>query len=84
MPISITGSFSNYVAPRFAIQKEVRIRQIFLHTPLNDEEQAWLVEFREFCRTNDFKIPLFLEPMLLRIIWLAYRKWGDNIMSRRY
>ncbi|KAL8442125.1 hypothetical protein Emag_006630 [Eimeria magna] len=64
--------------------KEVRIRQIFFHTPLSDEEQQWLVEFREHCAQAGWKIPLFMEPMVLRIIWLAYRKWGDNIITRSF
>ncbi|KAL8444853.1 hypothetical protein Emed_006041 [Eimeria media] len=64
--------------------KEVRIRQVFFHTPLSDEEQQWLVEFREHCAQNNWKIPLFMEPMVLRIIWLAYRKWGDNIIQRSF
>ncbi|KAL8270637.1 hypothetical protein Esti_005458 [Eimeria stiedai] len=64
--------------------KEVRIRQIFFHTPLAEEEQQWLVEFREHCAQAGWRIPLFMEPMVLRIIWLAYRKWGDNIISRSF
>ncbi|OEH73644.1 CRAL trio domain-containing protein [Cyclospora cayetanensis] len=64
--------------------KEVRIRQIFFHTPLTPEEQQWLVEFREHCRKSNWQIPLFLEPMVLRIIWLAYRKWGDHIITRSF
>lgn len=63
--------------------KEVRIRQIFFHTQLTAEEQQWLGSFREHCAKSGWKIPLFLEPMVLRIIWLAYRKWGDNIITRR-
>lgn len=64
--------------------KEVRIRQIFMHTQLSEEDQRWLTEFREHCEKSDWKIPLFMEPMVLRIIWLAYRKWGDNIITRSF
>ncbi|CDJ58056.1 CRAL/TRIO domain-containing protein, putative [Eimeria maxima] len=64
--------------------KEVRIRQVFLHTALTAQEQQWLKEFRDYCTQENWPIPLFLEPMLLRIIWLAYRKWGDNIIARSF
>lgn len=64
--------------------KEVRIRQIFFHTALTDEEQSWMEEFRKHCKMSNWKIPLFLEPMVLRIIWLAYRKWGDHIITRSF
>ncbi|KAL8426814.1 hypothetical protein Efla_007141 [Eimeria flavescens] len=64
--------------------KEVRIRQVFFHTELSAEEQQWLIEFRKYCAKENFKIPVFLQSMILRIIWLAYRKWGDNIIHRSF
>ncbi|KAL8429440.1 hypothetical protein ACSSS7_006626 [Eimeria intestinalis] len=38
----------------------------------------------EHCAQAGWKIPFFMEPMVLRIIWLAYRKWGDNIITRSF
>lgn len=63
--------------------KEVRIRQIFFHTPLTDQEQHWLQLIRDYCRWKNFPIRPCLEPLLLRICYYAWRKYGDKDCFRR-
>lgn len=53
-------------------KKEVKIRQIFFHTPLSEEEQRWTAGLRDYCRWKKFPWRGMAEPYLLRI---AYFGW---------
>lgn len=56
----------------------MRIRQIFFHTLLTDQEHEWLRLIRQYCRWRNFPIRPCLEPLLLRICYYAWRKFGEK------
>lgn len=65
------------------LQKEVCIRQVFFHTPLSEEEQEWLQQFRQLCAEKKWAIPYFMEPQLLRVLWFCKRKFPDEAITKR-
>ncbi|PHJ23594.1 cral trio domain-containing protein [Cystoisospora suis] len=62
--------------------KEVCIRQVFFHTPLSEEEQEWLQQFRQLCVEKKWAIPYFMEPQLLRVLWFCKRKFPDDAIAK--
>lgn len=52
--------------------REVRIRQIFSHTELTEEEQKWVLELVDYCRWKKFPTRHLTYPHMMRI---AYYEW---------
>lgn len=55
--------------------KEVAVRQIFFHTPLEQKEKDWVRVLRE---QYTGKLPPEMEPFLLRLCYYNWRKFGEK------
>lgn len=64
--------------------KEVCIRQVFFHTPLSEDEQEWIAQFRALCVERNWAIPYFMEPQLLRVLWFCKRKYPDDALNKSF
>ncbi|OII77853.1 CRAL TRIO domain-containing protein [Cryptosporidium andersoni] len=61
---------------------EFKIRQIFLHVDLLENEIKLLDEFDNYCRSNDFEVPMELSPILLRILIFNKRRYPNNYIVK--
>ncbi|KAL7065803.1 CRAL/TRIO domain-containing protein [Cryptosporidium serpentis] len=61
---------------------EFKIRQIFLHVDLLENEIKLLDEFDHHCRSNNFEVPMELNPILLRILIFNKRRYPNNYIVK--
>ncbi|EEA05247.1 CRAL/TRIO domain-containing protein [Cryptosporidium muris RN66] len=61
---------------------EFKIRQIFLHVDLLENETKLLDEFDNYCRSNNFEVPMELSPILLRILIFNKRRYPSNYIVK--
>ncbi|KAK9173461.1 CRAL/TRIO domain protein [Cryptosporidium meleagridis] len=61
---------------------EFKIRQIFLHVDLLEQEEEMLIEFDNFLTKNCIKLPEFMKPLILRVLMFNKRRHPNTYIQR--